>query len=591
MTGRTQSGGDNVTTASLPSHSAGVTHDHNDLQKEEQNIICGALELHKKTVGEVMTKLDDVFMLNVDTILDFNSINDIMQQGYSRVPVYDGERTNIIAVLFIKDLAFIDPDDNTPLKTLCQFYQNPCNFVFVDTTLDVMFKEFKEGAKGHMAFVHQVNNEGECDPFYEVLGLVTLEDVIEELIQEEIVDETDVFTDNRSRRRRQHVGRPDFAEFSQPGNQTNHKRAPISPQLQVAALQYLRTSLEPFKEGQLSEMIVKKLLNQDVIHSIKLRHKEQSRVDQQHTYLYTQGKPVDFFVLILEGHVEVTIGKENLSFESGPFTYFGMAALSQVQSIGESPSASTQLSKGSMLGSVQSLDSTKFSFTPDYSVRAVTEVMYLKIRRSHYIAARCAFLLEQAQKEPHGEEHFENEIAKMLIEDDGSSSPNWENTQLSGPNSKESSGLANGSAVNAFDGTDNIEMTIKNQKMGYDWDPPSPVAPNGLKNSISVPGTPISGQSQSSMKPSSSFTNLHDIPSSFSSISVHTDKKPLISENDNMSLTNNLSASSIEDNGEQNVVGTPDVLPNMNRHLSLDYKQNNLDSEGVMAHKCDSSFS
>lgn len=48
-------------------------------------------------------------------------------------------------MLYIKDLAFVDPDDNMPLKTLCQFYQNPCNFVFEDVTLDIMFKQFKEG--------------------------------------------------------------------------------------------------------------------------------------------------------------------------------------------------------------------------------------------------------------------------------------------------------------------------------------------------------------------------------------------------------------------------------------------------------------
>lgn len=65
--------------------------------------------------------------------------------GYSRIPVYEGSRQNIVTMLYIKDLALVDPDDNTLLKTLCQFYQNPCYFVFEDTTLDVLFKQFKEG--------------------------------------------------------------------------------------------------------------------------------------------------------------------------------------------------------------------------------------------------------------------------------------------------------------------------------------------------------------------------------------------------------------------------------------------------------------
>lgn len=49
--------------------------------------------------------------------------------------------------------------------------------------------------KSHLAIVQRVNDEGEGDPFYEVMGIVTLEDVIEEIIKSEILDETDLYSE------------------------------------------------------------------------------------------------------------------------------------------------------------------------------------------------------------------------------------------------------------------------------------------------------------------------------------------------------------------------------------------------------------
>ena len=65
--------------------------------------------------------------------------------GFSRVPVFEDDRQNLVSILYIKDLAFVDPDDKVPLRSHCQFYQNHCYFVFEDTKLDIMFRQFKEG--------------------------------------------------------------------------------------------------------------------------------------------------------------------------------------------------------------------------------------------------------------------------------------------------------------------------------------------------------------------------------------------------------------------------------------------------------------
>ncbi|KAJ8339516.1 hypothetical protein SKAU_G00363020 [Synaphobranchus kaupii] len=96
-------------------------------------------------------------------------------------------------------------------------------------------------SKSHLAIVQKVNNEGEGDPFYEVLGLVTLEDVIEEIIKSEILDESDLYTDNRTRTKViYNKNKPDLSAFKQE-TESNVK---ISPQLMLAAHRFLATGKE-----------------------------------------------------------------------------------------------------------------------------------------------------------------------------------------------------------------------------------------------------------------------------------------------------------------------------------------------------------
>eukprot|EP01094_Clydonella_sp_ATCC50884_P029205 TRINITY_DN9064_c0_g2_i2.p1 TRINITY_DN9064_c0_g2~~TRINITY_DN9064_c0_g2_i2.p1 ORF type:complete len:514 (+),score=231.20 TRINITY_DN9064_c0_g2_i2:349-1890(+) len=171
---------------------------HTDLTQEETTILAGALDFGSKHVEDVMTPLDKVFMLNIDERLDGPTIAKMLSSGYSRVPVYKGDKENVVGLLFVKDLALLNPEENIPLGRILEVYGRNFPRVFSDTPLNEMLKEFKAG-QSHIAVVRHVNDKGDGDPFYENTGIITLEDVIEEILQEEIVDETDVYQDNTSK--------------------------------------------------------------------------------------------------------------------------------------------------------------------------------------------------------------------------------------------------------------------------------------------------------------------------------------------------------------------------------------------------------
>ncbi|XP_026349806.1 metal transporter CNNM2 isoform X2 [Ursus maritimus] len=400
-----------------------VTDPYNDLVKEELNIIQGALELRTKTVEDVMTPLRDCFMITGEAILDFNTMSEIMESGYTRIPVFEGERSNIVDLLFVKDLAFVDPDDCTPLKTITKFYNHPLHFVFNDTKLDAMLEEFKKG-KSHLAIVQRVNNEGEGDPFYEVLGIVTLEDVIEEIIKSEILDETDLYTDNRTKKKVAHRERKqDFSAFKQTDSEMKVK---ISPQLLLAMHRFLATEVEAFSPSQMSEKILLRLLKHpNVIQELKYDEKNKKAPEY---YLYQRNKPVDYFVLILQGKVEVEAGKEGMKFEASAFSYYGVMALTASPGENKSPprpcglNHSDSLSRSDRIDAVtptlgSSSNQLNSSFLqvyiPDYSVRALSDLQFVKISRQQY---QNALMASRMDKTPQSSDSENTKIELTLTE-------------------------------------------------------------------------------------------------------------------------------------------------------------------------------
>ncbi|KAM8760722.1 metal transporter CNNM4 isoform 1-T1 [Acanthopagrus schlegelii] len=385
-----------------------VTEPYNDLVKEELNMIQGALELRSKTVEDVMTPISNCFMIHSDAVLDFNTMSEIMESGYTRIPVYEDERSNIVDILFVKDLAFVDPDDCTTLKTITKFYNHPVHFVFHDTKLDSMLEEFKKG-KSHLAIVQKVNNEGEGDPFYEVLGLVTLEDVIEEIIKSEILDESDLYTDNRTRKKvAPNKNKRDFSAFKH----ESESKVKVSPQLLLAAHRFLATEVSLFSPSQISDKVLLRILRHpDVIQEIKFSESEKR---SPHHYVYQRGKPVDYFVLILQGRVEVEAGNENMKFETGPFSFYGVMALSAPTLEFRSPSHLSGLNRTASLSGADRTDSLSISgsnsqlnnsiplqqYTPDFYVRALSDLQFVKITRAQYQNGLMASRLDSTPQSP-----------------------------------------------------------------------------------------------------------------------------------------------------------------------------------------------
>lgn len=154
------------------------------IDKEEERILLGALSFSDKIAKQVMTPRTVVYTLPADAVIDSAICNEIKTKGFTRIPVYENNIDNVIGLLFVKELIGLDFKKETRAGELC----NKDKRLFIQETvkLDILLNRFIQD-KIHMAIVF--------DEFGNFIGIVTLEDIIEEIINVEIVDEADKIID------------------------------------------------------------------------------------------------------------------------------------------------------------------------------------------------------------------------------------------------------------------------------------------------------------------------------------------------------------------------------------------------------------
>lgn len=146
-------------------------------ESDEKKMLQGIIKFGEKTVEKIMTSRIDIAAIDIH--LNFKElIQRIIETGYSRIPVFEDSRDSIKGIIYVKDLlAHIDEKEDFKWQTLLR----PAYFVPETKRIDDLLEEFRS-KKIHMAIV--------VDEFGGTSGIVTLEDILEEIVGE-ISDEYD----------------------------------------------------------------------------------------------------------------------------------------------------------------------------------------------------------------------------------------------------------------------------------------------------------------------------------------------------------------------------------------------------------------
>ncbi|KAK9909389.1 hypothetical protein WJX75_001507 [Coccomyxa subellipsoidea] len=358
------------------------------LTVEDHQLLSGALDYKDKRVKDVMTPMNKVYMIEAGVRLNFEHMLEIYRSGYTRIPVYDKDPQNIIGILYTKDLILVDPDDELEIRTLVTFQgKHTVQYILDITPLNEVFKLFKTN-RTHMMLACALDSTAQVPGNIlsvrsqqnfltkgakHMTGVITLEDVLEEVIQDEIIDETDNFESNEQSIpvvRRPGRDRPDVSAYLALFEHKIRDQNKLSPAEVQAVSAFLLTAIPEFAIFASVDTVLKSLVRQaemidtegsdsddDGMGEAHSRSLDNASLSGNEQLLYTRGEASPHFTLVLQGRVDVYAGSERFLSELGPWSVLGQKALAAEE------------------------------YVPDFDARATGGCRMLRIHKEAYQAA------------------------------------------------------------------------------------------------------------------------------------------------------------------------------------------------------------
>jgi metal transporter CNNM len=154
--------------------------EHSAIDADEERILHGALQFSHMSAREVMTPAEKVVSFDENQKLTDEFYTKVNESGFSRLPVFSGNPSNIVGILYVKDL--IVEDEDISIKETEEALDKKVLTVKGKEMLDVVLAKMLK-TRQHIAIVR--------DSKRTFIGVISLEDIIEEIIQQEIEDEDD----------------------------------------------------------------------------------------------------------------------------------------------------------------------------------------------------------------------------------------------------------------------------------------------------------------------------------------------------------------------------------------------------------------